>query len=119
MWKGAAYVVSNFTGLQTGSGDQQPIPAGQRNTGRDHFDRRLNGGIKLKAGKLELLEELWLNICVICSMIGLTAVILDWYNPYMNFSGYIRFTQIILYVGVIAGAFFRKIFYLKNIKENP
>ena len=30
-----------------------------------------------------------LHVCVVCSFVCITAKILDWYNPYMNFTGHI------------------------------
>lgn len=41
------------------------------------------------------------HLCVISSLICLTAKILDWYNPYMNFTGYVSIFQNILYAAVI------------------
>ncbi len=56
-----------------------------------------------------------LQIAVICSFIGIITKILDWYNPYMNFSGHTFFTQIILYVCVITLAYGRA---GKKVKKN-
>lgn len=42
-----------------------------------------------------------LHICVICSFICMIAGVLDWYNPYMDFSGRIFWVQNILCAGVI------------------
>ena len=46
-----------------------------------------------------------LQIAVICSFIGIATKILDWYNPYMNFSGHTFLAQIILYICVITLAY--------------
>jgi len=46
-----------------------------------------------------------LHICVICSLVCMTAKVLDWYNPYMDFSGHILPAQAVLYLGVTAAAF--------------
>lgn len=42
-----------------------------------------------------------LHICVICSLVCILAKVLDWYNPYMNFSGHVLMAQMILYLAVI------------------
>lgn len=42
-----------------------------------------------------------LHICVICSLVCISAKVLDWYNPYMNFSGHVLMAQMILYLAVI------------------
>ncbi len=42
-----------------------------------------------------------LHICVICSLVCISAKVLDWYNPYMNFSGHVMMAQMILYLAVI------------------
>lgn len=36
------------------------------------------------------IRRMLLHIALICGIVILTAGILDWYNPYMNFSGQIR-----------------------------
>ena len=35
------------------------------------------------------VREILLHICVVCSLVCVTAKILDWYNPYMDFTGHI------------------------------
>lgn len=48
-----------------------------------------------------------LHVCVVCSFVCITAKILDWYNPYMNFTGHIWGIQMVLYLAVIIlGAIF-------------
>lgn len=42
-----------------------------------------------------------LHICVICSFSCIIAEVLDWYNPYMNFSGHILWAQNAVYAGVV------------------
>ena len=42
-----------------------------------------------------------LHVCVVCSFVCITAKILDWYNPYMNFTGHIWGIQMVLYLAVI------------------
>ena len=39
------------------------------------------------------------HICTICSVAYLITRILDWYNPYMNFSGQTLFIQYLLGIG--------------------
>lgn len=48
------------------------------------------------------IRSLLLHIGVICSLICVTAKILDWYNPYMDFTGHIWWLQTALYCSVIA-----------------
>lgn len=38
----------------------------------------------------EKIRLAMLHIALICGIVILTAMILDWYNPYMDFSGQIR-----------------------------
>lgn len=52
-----------------------------------------------------------LHICVICSLVCVTAKILDWYNPYIDFSGHIRGIQMALYLALIALAVTKKTIY--------
>lgn len=54
------------------------------------------------------IREILLHICVICSFCCIAAKILDWYNPYMDFSGHIVFIQFTLYIGVLIAAFMKK-----------
>ena len=42
-----------------------------------------------------------LHVCVVCSLVSITAKILDWYNPYMDFSGHVGGLQMVLYFVVI------------------
>lgn len=37
-------------------------------------------------------------MAVICSLVCLIAKILDWYNPFMDFTGHIGAIQLILYL---------------------
>lgn len=41
-----------------------------------------------------------LHVCTICSMVCVVAKVLDWYNPYMDFSGHISGIQFLIYVCV-------------------
>lgn len=39
------------------------------------------------------------HICIVCSVAYMIIHILDWYNPYMNFSGQTLFIQYLLGIG--------------------
>jgi len=54
------------------------------------------------------LRGLLLHIGVICSFVCIAAKVLDWYNPYMDFTGHIWFMQMALYFAVILMAFIKK-----------
>ncbi|MFR8237783.1 MAG: hypothetical protein ACLU97_05990 [Dorea sp.] len=47
------------------------------------------------------VREILLHICVVCSLVCVTAKILDWYNPYMDFTGHIWGLQMALYLSAI------------------
>lgn len=50
---------------------------------------------------LSTIRKILLHVCVVCSLVSITAGILDWYNPYMNFTGHISGIQAVLYLSVI------------------
>lgn len=50
---------------------------------------------------MERIRGFLLHISVICSLACITAEALDWYNPYMNFSGHTFFVQLVLYLSVM------------------
>lgn len=52
--------------------------------------------------------EILLHVCVVCSLVCVTAKILDWYNPYMDFTGHIKGIQVALYLSVIVLGVTRK-----------
>lgn len=54
------------------------------------------------------LRGFLLHTGVICSLVCIAAKVLDWYNPYMDFSGHVLFMQLALYAAVILLAFTRK-----------
>lgn len=54
---------------------------------------------------MSFFRGLLLHICVICSFVCIIAKILDWYNPFMDFSGHITYIQIMLYLVVLIRAF--------------
>mgnify|MGYP000449015564 CR=1 FL=1 len=49
---------------------------------------------------MSIFRGFLLHICVICSFACIIAKILDWYNPFMDFSGHMAYIQIILYLAV-------------------
>lgn len=57
---------------------------------------------------MERLKGLLLHIGVICSCVCIFAKVLDWYNPFMDFSGHVWFMQTALYVTVILLALLKK-----------
>lgn len=50
---------------------------------------------------MERLKGLLLHIGVICSCVCMIAKVLDWYNPFMDFTGHVWYMQIALYFAVI------------------
>lgn len=62
-----------------------------------------NGGIVMNG-----LRGVLLHIGVIGSLVCIAAKILDWYNPYMDFTGHIWFMETALYFAIILLAFFKK-----------
>ncbi|HIZ78827.1 MAG TPA: hypothetical protein IAA17_03485 [Candidatus Lachnoclostridium stercorigallinarum] len=39
--------------------------------------------------RIGFIKKCFANICVIAGAVTIAVQILDWYNPYMNFSGYL------------------------------
>lgn len=62
-----------------------------------------HGGIIMKR-----LRGFLLHIGVISSFVCIAAKVLDWYNPYMDFTGHIWFIQLALYFAVILLALTQK-----------
>ena len=58
---------------------------------------------------MERVRGILLHISVVCSLICITTKILDYYNPYMDFSGNTVGFQFVLYVAVIALAVTRTV----------
>lgn len=50
---------------------------------------------------MDILRGFLSHMGIICSFICLIAKALDWYNPYMDFSGRVWAVQMILYLTVI------------------
>ena len=44
---------------------------------------------------LNRIRLILLHVSLICAVVILTAGILDWFNPYMNFTGHIRPLEIV------------------------
>lgn len=50
---------------------------------------------------MERLKGLLLHTGVICSCVCIIAKVLDWYNPFMDFTGHVWYMQTVLYFAVI------------------
>lgn len=57
---------------------------------------------------MDKLRGILLHIGVICSCVCMIAKVLDWYNPFMDFTGHVRYMQIALYFVVIILALIKK-----------
>ena len=57
---------------------------------------------------MDRLNGLLLHAGVICSFVCIIAGVLDWYNPFMDFTGHIRYMQTALYLAVILLALIKK-----------
>lgn len=57
-----------------------------------------------------------LHVSVICSFVCIIAKILDWYNPYMDFTGHIWGIQVALYLSAIVLGVTRK--YVSSKQEH-
>ena len=66
---------------------------------------------------MKRLRSILLQLSVICSCICIIAKILDWYNPYMDFSGHVWFAQVLLYGSVIVSALLVQTKTRKNGKK--
>ncbi len=51
---------------------------------------------------MRIIWKVLVHICIICGLVCLTAKILDWYNPYMDFSGHILWVRFVLCMAVFA-----------------
>ena len=49
---------------------------------------------------MRIFRELLLHISVVCCLVSVITKVLDWYNPYMDFSGHVWYVQALLYVSV-------------------
>lgn len=54
------------------------------------------------------LRGFLLHTGAICSFVCIAAKALDWYNPYMDFTGHTWLMQLALYFAVILLAFIKK-----------
>ena len=50
---------------------------------------------------MDQLRGILLHFSVVCALIGITTKILNYYNPYMDFSGHTVMFQFLLYGAVI------------------
>lgn len=55
--------------------------------------------------KRRVYRRIALQIGVVLSLVGMIAKLLDWFNPYMDFSGHVWYLQLALYLIVIWLAF--------------
>lgn len=63
----------------------------------------ITGGIVMN-----VVRGMLLHVCVVCSLVCVAAKILDWYNPYMDFTGHIWSIQMALYLSAIILGITRK-----------
>ena len=61
------------------------------------------------------IRGILLHVCVVCSLVCVTAKILDWYNPYMDFTGHIWGIQMALYLSALILGVTRK--YVSSKQE--
>lgn len=79
---------------------------------------RLLRGTFVRGGiAMNRVRGILLHICVVCSLVCVTAKILDWYNPYMDFTGHIWGIQMALYLGVIVLALIKESTYSMQRKR--
>lgn len=70
---------------------------------------RLLRGTFVRGGiVMSRVRGILLHVCMVCSLVCMTAKILDWYNPYMDFTGHIWGIQMALYLSVIVLGITRK-----------
>lgn len=50
---------------------------------------------------MRIFRELLLHISVVCCLVSVITKVLDWYNPYMDFSGHVWYVQALLYISVL------------------
>ena len=55
---------------------------------------------------MRIFKEILRQAGVICSLVCIAAAVLDWYNPFMDFSGHVIVIQKMLYLIVLLSAFF-------------
>lgn len=49
---------------------------------------------------MSIIRRLLLHMCVVISFVCIAAKVLDWFNPFMDFSGHMVIMQMILYMMV-------------------
>ena len=55
---------------------------------------------------MRIFKEILRQAGVICSLVCIAVAVLDWYNPFMDFSGHVIVIQKMLYLIVLLSAFF-------------
>lgn len=48
-----------------------------------------------------VLQEICLQISIVCGLICISTKILDWYNPYMNFSGHVWVAPVVFWFAAV------------------
>lgn len=66
---------------------------------------------------MRLVRRLLLHVCVVCSIVCIAAKILDWYNPYMDFSGHVWMMQMALYIAVLILGLTRSVGHRRRKQE--
>lgn len=50
---------------------------------------------------MEWFQKILFHICLICVVVCIVAGVVDWYNPYMNFGGYVWIEKVMLGAGIL------------------
>ncbi len=66
---------------------------------------------------MRFARRLMLHICVVCSIVCITAKILDWYNPYMDFTGHVWVLQMALYISVLVLGLTRSVGHCRRKRD--
>ena len=74
---------------------------------------------------MRLIKKILFHAAVICGLVCVTAKILDWYNPFMDFSGHVSFIPVsgcvvVLILGIlnIVEIYRRNLEVQRNRKSN-
>lgn len=51
-----------------------------------------------------VLQEICLQTGIVCGLICISTKILDWYNPYMNFSGHMWVVSVVFWIAAVCWA---------------
>lgn len=63
---------------------------------------------------MKKLEYMMFHLCITCGYVCVIARILDWYNPYMDFSGHTAAAQVIVCAGTV---FFCAVWIIQFLKR--